>query len=585
MANPSRSIIMKIPAEVLSVLNKRLTNAEADEEKNRILSTAFNELRDEYPSSVNQLLDHARTIAESTELPSVERDSLIFLAAVHYKTGNITETVLAFYHAYQLHLTLELPQDWYSTFIVLCQKVFGDDENLRSFCQEINVPNGSDDISYLYHRRVICGVLLSGLMHQPERALNMFRQAVRDAVYLEDVSRKRSAELQYVLQLILSGNESVLKGVESTELEPDSLEYNLLTALEFELSNEFEQALAYYSKAFVLALQHKRLSAMNLRNRAEIMHIKLHDTLGAIPLLEQAIAMAQEDEDKHLTAELRKLCADYYTMSGNHAKALEHLRGYVSYVESVAQRDEMLSLETKYDVQNAYTMRERRRVHLSNLEVRSLRAHLHPQLLFNSLMAIQYFMVSNSTERAHHYLSMFAAYMRQALNNAREPLILLSDELECLHRYLKLQELRLGSIFTCDMDTETSLDTSMIYVPPMILQPIIEDALWQGVHPHNSNFTTNITIVIERVRNNTLRIRITDNVVRKSSDQLGNEVPAYPDYPNSAQLIHDRLKVLSNVTGAKLTVKQSGYSDDEDQPSGSQTDIHIPMNLQPEDVT
>jgi len=118
---------------------------------------------------------------------------------------------------------------------------------------------------------------------------------------------------------------------------------------------------------------------------------------------------------------------------------------------------------------------------LSQLEMHALRAQMNPHFIFNSLSAINLFILENNRLQASEYLSKFAKLVRLILQNSQEAFIPLERELEALQLYLELQSLRFENKFSYKIITDDLVDISLIRVPPLIIQPYVENAIWHGL--------------------------------------------------------------------------------------------------------
>ena len=115
------------------------------------------------------------------------------------------------------------------------------------------------------------------------------------------------------------------------------------------------------------------------------------------------------------------------------------------------------------------------------LEAKALRAQMNPHFIFNSLNAIQECIVTEKTEAAFEYLSKFSRLLRLVLNASEMNAITLSDELDMIRLYLSLESLRFSQSFSFSIDVDSKIDTDEIRVPPLLIQPFIENAIWHGL--------------------------------------------------------------------------------------------------------
>ncbi len=112
---------------------------------------------------------------------------------------------------------------------------------------------------------------------------------------------------------------------------------------------------------------------------------------------------------------------------------------------------------------------------------------MNPHFIFNTLNSVNNFISKNDERSANRYISDFSKLMRKVLELAQEDLISLEQEIEMLSLYLKLEHLRFKDKFEYKINVEELMDTSDILIPPMLVQPFIENAIWHGLRYKESN--------------------------------------------------------------------------------------------------
>ncbi len=117
----------------------------------------------------------------------------------------------------------------------------------------------------------------------------------------------------------------------------------------------------------------------------------------------------------------------------------------------------------------------------TELEMQALRAQMNPHFIFNSLNSINMFILENNKLQASEYLSKFSRLVRLILQNSQEMLIPLEKELEALLLYLELEALRFDNKFEYKILVDDEVDTTVLKVPPLIIQPYAENAIWHGL--------------------------------------------------------------------------------------------------------
>lgn len=139
-------------------------------------------------------------------------------------------------------------------------------------------------------------------------------------------------------------------------------------------------------------------------------------------------------------------------------------------------------------------------------QLTSVHTQLNPHFVFNALSSIEGLVTSKDNDRANEYLSSFSDIMRDTLKNSREVMISLAQEIDTLEKYLRVEQLRFE--FKWIMEIQPGLDLDQVEFPPMLLQPVVENAIKHGTSTHGSegvvllNFQTNKSDLVITVRDN-----------------------------------------------------------------------------------
>ncbi|MDA9773478.1 histidine kinase [Saprospiraceae bacterium] len=158
----------------------------------------------------------------------------------------------------------------------------------------------------------------------------------------------------------------------------------------------------------------------------------------------------------------------------------------------------------KQGVENSMKQRER-----LEMEMRALRAQINPHFLFNTLSSINNFILKNEKTIASQYLVKFSRLIRKILNYNSSKIISLEEELAALELYIELEQMRLGDSFDYFVNNQLQLNLSKIKLPPLILQPVVENAIWHGLTHKEGNQI--LTIDIQRKNAENLLVVVRDN--------------------------------------------------------------------------
>lgn len=119
---------------------------------------------------------------------------------------------------------------------------------------------------------------------------------------------------------------------------------------------------------------------------------------------------------------------------------------------------------------------------MAELETKMLRSQMNPHFIFNSLNSVQKYIWENKEEDAAEYLASFAKLIRAILENSRKESITLKEEIEVMKLYIDLEHRRSNAHFDYKIKVDENLDQYSVYLPPLIMQPFIENAIWHGLN-------------------------------------------------------------------------------------------------------
>ncbi|HZV68229.1 MAG TPA: histidine kinase [Saprospiraceae bacterium] len=173
------------------------------------------------------------------------------------------------------------------------------------------------------------------------------------------------------------------------------------------------------------------------------------------------------------------------------------------------------------------------------LEMRALRAQMNPHFIYNALNSIQSLVATNQTSSANKYISKFARLLRQVLENSKRSEISLRQELESLRLYVDLEKLRLDEDVKFVETVDESIFPETIHVPPLVLQPFIENALWHGLSSKKGEKKIELSI---RADKEWIHFSITDNGIgRQKASMLKSQMTQHEStaIQNTIQRLRD----------------------------------------------
>lgn len=155
---------------------------------------------------------------------------------------------------------------------------------------------------------------------------------------------------------------------------------------------------------------------------------------------------------------------------------------------------------------------------LKNAEMKTLRSQMNPHFMFNTLNSINSYIIQNKSNEASKYLTMFSKLMRNILDNSKYAEITLEKEIQTLELYIQLEAVRLDHKFKYAINIDKSIDIQILKIPPLIMQPFVENAIWHGLH--NKREAGNLTINIFLQDTKSILIQIIDDGIGKNAAAL-----------------------------------------------------------------
>ena len=177
----------------------------------------------------------------------------------------------------------------------------------------------------------------------------------------------------------------------------------------------------------------------------------------------------------------------------------------------------------------------------TELEMQALRAQMNPHFIFNSLNSINRFILQNNRTQASEYLTKFSKLVRLILQNSQASLIPLESELESLELYLNLEALRFNYHFDYKISVQKDMDISALQVPPLILQPYVENAIWHGLMHKEEKGQLDVEVSEE---NDRLYFKITDNGIGREKAAAMASKSATKHKSMGLRITADRIAIL-----------------------------------------
>lgn len=355
--------------------------------------------------------------------------------------------------------------------------------------------------------------------------------------------------------------------------------------------------------------------ASTLLNLAQL-SIKQNQPKTAIERASKSVNLYLAIGAKAKLAEAYQTLADGYEKTQNYSLALASYKNHIAYRDSVFNESNQKSIhemQAKYDYevnqkqmkilekenelkskqlsQNRWILinilivfslvsafvvfyirqsRLKQRNRQLNIEHKLFRAQMNPHFIFNALASVQKFILDNSKEQGSSYITRFGRLMRKTLENSTREFVPLSEELEILEDYIAFQQLRFNNKFSIRFDIDPTIESEIIGVPPMLIQPFIENAIEHGV----ASIDRGIIVIDLKLNQNHLSVKITDNGVginhREKSKDLNHKSLAI-------QIIKERLKILSKASKTSSEISITDLSSINADKTGTEIAFEMPL--------
>ncbi len=206
-------------------------------------------------------------------------------------------------------------------------------------------------------------------------------------------------------------------------------------------------------------------------------------------------------------------------------------------------------------------------------EYKAMNALMNPHFIFNTLNNVQSLVNANDKVAANEYLRIFADLIRQNMHNISKELIPLQKEVDLVGNYLSLEKLRFEDKLTFSIKVEDNLDLSEIMIPPLLIQPLVENSIKHGILPlHNRKGIIKLELF---EANNELHIEVRDNGVGMAKSSKKDN-PLHESFGLSN--IRKRIEQLSMIQNKKITFNISEQLDKTDLQNWTIVSIIIPFN-------
>lgn len=395
--------------------------------------------------------------------------------------------------------------------------------------------------------------------------------------------------------------------------------YHNLGIVNSKLEN-YQEAESYFDKSEQMnkSFENLQLYSMTLTAKGDMMLRKKNPSKALIYYLESQ-QIAEDNKLVNIIINNFKGMSDAYRMLADYKNSLLCFEKYAILKDSLLTESkyrEIMELQTMYETEKkekliirkdeqirqqiyvfsavsfivisvliilffVYRTREmRKRYKLENeLNVstqKALISQMNPHFIFNALNSVNLFILKNDKISSNLFLTNFTDLIRKVLDNSQFQFISLYDEIETLKAYMELEKARFANKFDYDI-TLNNIPLNDYFIPSMILQPLVENAIWHGFSGIEGN--GHIQIEVLKQDSSTLIISIEDNgigrgKVEKMNKEIGKTKKSY-----GTKLVESRLKLFNRLNKTDFRFEYQDLFDPMGFCRGTKVFLFLPINL------
>ncbi len=211
---------------------------------------------------------------------------------------------------------------------------------------------------------------------------------------------------------------------------------------------------------------------------------------------------------------------------------------------------------------------------MAEVEMKALRAQMNPHFIFNSLNSINKYIVAKDEDAASDYLTRFSHLIRLVLNNSMYKAVTLDKDLETLELYMQMEQLRFEEPFKYEIAIEENIDTERVLIPPLLLQPFVENSIWHGLMPKQC--AGKILIKINSTHD-TLNCIVEDNGIGRKKAAEINATKQSIHQSLGIKVTEDRIEILKQQKNTESKLAVTDLKDENGNASGTRVEINLPL--------
>lgn len=581
-------------------------------EKGIIDSNLYYGMVNRYEGNYTKALEHLKIYVQyykENDNPTKEARGWFQIGTVHQLLGNYDECLTAMEYILSIH---EKDEDWHGVVAtmnsigIVYKRTEKYEEAIKSYAKAIMVNdtyNLGRDLTYISHNMgnaytelkqydqalasyqkslsiaysenndygiganlTTIGIVYN-LMGQHKQALTFHLQAVQ---IREKLPQKRS----FSRSLIEMGN--TYTQLKNYKLAEQHLLRGLDLAKEVKAKQVVNDAYKYLTTLYVATSDYRNAYDYGQRYYAIQDSIFSETKVKQINELQTKYETAEKDKQITLLAKEKEIQEKEVQRQATLKWAfivglilLCILMGLVVYISRQKLKSQKALASKNDEIKEANFKRQ-----LSELEMKALQAQINPHFIFNCMNSINQMILAGDDQNASNYLTKLSKLIRMILENAQDPEVSLKDELATLEAYIQLEDLRFSKKIRYKINLKNEIDPENIYLPSMVLQPFVENAIWHGLMPKKEEENGLITISIEQGQDQ-LMCLIEDNGVGREKALELQQKSVWKTKSLGLKITEERLKLLGKELQKQL-IRITDLKDAVGHALGTRVEVNIP---------
>jgi tetratricopeptide (TPR) repeat protein len=209
------------------------------------------------------------------------------------------------------------------------------------------------------------------------------------------------------------------------------------------------------------------------------------------------------------------------------------------------------------------------------LEQQALQTQMNPHFIFNALNSIKLYIINNEQKQAVYYLNKFSKLIRNILDVSKIKEVSLKEELATMDLYMSIENIRFSNEINYTVEINPNLNSDTIKVPPLILQPFLENALWHGLSSKESN--KKIILTADKISETVVEVNIIDNGIGREAAGKIKAGKSLKRKSVGIDLTKERLKTFSEDYEDEFSLTYHDLTNEDGSPAGTKVSLRFPV--------